>query len=62
MVKYLPSLLWLLRDFSLKLEDRNGNVITEKQYLENALVGLSGLFSTIEEKNRVRALYARYNR
>ena len=62
MAKYFPSLLWLLRDFSLKLEDRNGNVITEKQYLENALVGLSGLFSTIEEKNRVRALYARYNR
>ena len=60
LAKYFPSLLWLLRDFSLKLEDKNGNVITEKQYLENALVELSGLSSTIEEKNRVRALIRAY--
>ena len=60
LAKYFPTLLWLLRDFSLKLEDKNGNVITEKQYLENALVELSGLSSTIEEKNRVRALIRTY--
>ena len=60
LAKYFPSLLWLLRDFSLKLEDKNGNVITEKQYLENALVELSGLSSTVEEKNRVRALIRAY--
>jgi hypothetical protein len=53
-------LLWLLRDFSLKLEDKNGNVITEKQYLENALEELSGMSTTIEEKNRVRALIRAY--
>ena len=40
--KYFPSLLWLLRDFSLKLEDKNGNVITEKQYLQNALENVNG--------------------
>ena len=60
LAKYFPTLLWLLRDFSLKLEDKNGNVITEKQYLENALVELSGLSSTIEEKNRVRSLIRTY--
>ena len=27
LAKYFPTLLWLLRDFSLKLEDKNGNVI-----------------------------------
>ena len=27
MAKYFPSLLWLLRDFALKLEDSDGNVI-----------------------------------
>ncbi len=60
LAKYFPTLLWLLRDFSLKLEDKNGNVITEKQYLENALVELSGMSSTIEEKNRVRSLIRTY--
>ena len=31
MAKYFPSLLWLLRDFALKLEDSDGNVITAKR-------------------------------
>ena len=60
LAKYFPNLLWLLRDFSLKLEDTNGNVITEKQYLENALKELSGYSNTIEEKNRVRNLIRAY--
>ena len=60
LAQYFPTLLWLLRDFSLKLEDRNGNVITEKQYLENALEELNGMSTTIEEKNRVRALIRTY--
>ena len=60
LAKYFPTLLWLLRDFSLKLEDKNGNVITEKQYLENALEEISGMSTTIEEKNRVRALIRTY--
>jgi GTPase SAR1 family protein len=34
---YFPGFLWLLRDFSLKLEDESGRVITSSQYLENAL-------------------------
>ena len=60
LAKYFPNLLWLLRDFSLKLEDTNGNVITEKQYLENALKELNGYSNTIEEKNRVRNLIRAY--
>ena len=60
LARYFPTLLWLLRDFSLKLEDKNGNVITEKQYLENALRELSGLTNSIEEKNRVRNLIRAY--
>ena len=60
LAKYFPTLLWLLRDFSLKLEDKDGNVITEKQYLENALEDLNGCTTTIEEKNRVRTLIRTY--
>ena len=60
LAEYFPSLLWLLRDFSLKLEDINGNTITEKQYLENALMKLKGNSEIIEEKNRVRELIKNY--
>ena len=58
--KYFPTLLWLLRDFSLKLEDKDGNVITEKDYLENALDEIPGTSEIIEEKNRVRNLIKNY--
>ena len=60
LAQYFPTLLWLLRDFSLKLEDKDGNVITEKQYLENALEEKSGALESIEEKNRVRNLIKTY--
>ena len=60
MAKYFPSLLWLLRDFALKLEDSDGNVITAKQYLENALMEQKGLTESIEEKNLVRKMIKTY--
>ena len=60
LAEYFPALLWLLRDFSLKLEDINGNTITEKQYLEKALENVSGNNEIIEEKNRVRKLIRAY--
>ena len=60
MAKYFPSLLWILRDFALKLEDSEGNVITAKQYLENALMEQKGATESIEEKNLVRKMIKTY--
>ena len=60
MAKYFPSLLWILRDFALKLEDNEGNVITAKQYLENALMEQKGSSESIEEKNLLRKLIKTY--
>ena len=60
MAKYFPSLFWLLRDFALKLEDSDGNVITAKQYLENALMEQKGHRASIEEKNLVRKMIKTY--
>ena len=57
LAEYFPALLWLLRDFSLKLEDINGNAITEKQYLEKALENVNGNDEII---NRVRKLIRTY--
>lgn len=34
----VPPLLWIVRDFSLRLEDPNGELLTPNQYLENALL------------------------
>ena len=62
LAQYFPCFLWLLRDFSLRLIDKNGKKITEKQYLENALENINGGNNneTIKEKNRVRTLIRTY--
>lgn len=54
--KNFPAFLWVLRDFALQLEDKNGDAITPKQYLEKALSAQKGSSETIEEKNRTRQL------
>ena len=58
--EYFPFFLWLLRDFSLKLEDKDGNNISEKEYLESALENKIGDSEVIVEKNRVRNLIKAY--
>ena len=60
LIEYFPSLLWLLRDFSLKLEDKNGNEITSKEYLEIALENINGDSEVIEQKNMIRELIKNY--
>ena len=34
---YFPAFHWILRDFTLQLEDANGNQISSREYLEKAL-------------------------
>ena len=62
LAEYFPYFLWLLRDFSLRLVDKNGKNITEKQYLESALENIKGGENNeiIQEKNRVRTLIRTY--
>ena len=55
-----PSFLWILRDFSLKLEDADGNIISSRQYLENSLKEMKGCSETVESKNRVRRLLKQF--
>ena len=60
-----PSFLWVLRDFALELIDNQGNEVTTKQYLENALkeenINLisnnsynKGILEEINKKNDIR--------
>jgi len=46
--KLFPSFLWIVRDFSLRLIDTQDNVITPRQYLENALMQQKGSSDGIE--------------
>lgn len=59
---YFPAFLWVLRDFSLQLVDEDGDPITSKQYLENALQQRGGISDEIEHKNRIRRLIQNFFR
>lgn len=49
-----PSFLWVVRDFTLMLQDKNGNKINSKEYLQNALELQKGSSDAIENKNKIR--------
>lgn len=61
-IENFPALLWIVRDFSLRMEDENGNPIPSKQYLENALMDVKGVSEAAENKNRVRSLLKHFFR
>ena len=54
--KHFPTFLWILRDFSLRMEDEHGVKITSKEYLEKALKEQPGVSDKVEKKNRIRRL------
>jgi hypothetical protein len=56
LAEYFPSFMWVVRDFSLQLKDRDGEDITAREYLESALEEQKGITEQIMEKNRIRKL------
>ena len=44
---YLPSFLWVVRDFALQLLDQDGDPITAKDYLEKALKEQKGFSDAV---------------
>lgn len=54
--QYFPSFLWVVRDFTLKLVDTDGESLTAKEYLEKALQNQKGFSDMVEDKNRIRRL------
>ena len=53
--QFFPSFLWVVRDFSVKLE-RDGRKISAREYLEDALRPEDGVSKAVEQKNAVRML------
>lgn len=52
--------MWVVRDFSLVLQDADGEEITSRDYLENALLEQNGIADSIVQKNRIRKLIKCY--
>lgn len=48
--------MWVVRDFTLKLLDMEGNQINSKEYLESALREQKGNSENIEKKNKIRRM------
>jgi hypothetical protein len=46
----------VVRDFSLKLHDLQGNAINSKEYLDQALSEQKGTSDSVENKNRLRRM------
>lgn len=54
LAQFFPPFLWVLRDFSLKLKDGEGNDISLHQYLETALEDRKGSGRRVDDGNRIR--------
>jgi hypothetical protein len=54
--QFFPTFMWVVRDFTLRLEDSEGEPITSKEYLEKALDIQKGFSDNVEQKNRIRRL------
>ena len=54
--QHFPSFLWVVRDFAVKLESRDGRKISAREYLEEALRAEDGVSEAVEAKNAVRAM------
>ena len=51
-----PTFLWVIRDFILSLENRKGEKMTSRKYLENALDYQKGVSETVQSKNKIRKM------
>ena len=51
-----PPFLWVLRDFALQLNDKSGNPISERQYLEESLKREIGFDEAVTSRNRIRMM------
>ena len=56
--KHMPSFHWVLRDFSLKLEDKEGNTLTNNEYLEHALAPTQSEKGRDATRNAVRDFFS----
>ena len=54
LAQFFPSFLWIVRDFTLKLVDEQGNKISSSQYLENCLTPQEGFSDSVDLQAEVK--------
>jgi hypothetical protein len=59
--EYFPNFLWVVRDFTLQLEEK-GKKISSRQYLENALTQQGGFSEAAAKKNQIRMMISNFFR
>ena len=62
LAKFFPSFMWVVRDFTLRLLDNEGNKINSREYLEQSLREQRGTSDAVENKNRVRRMIVSFFR
>ncbi|KAJ8614420.1 hypothetical protein CTAYLR_000747 [Chrysophaeum taylorii] len=61
LAEHFPSFMWVVRDFTLRLED-GGRKINDRQYLENALKPQQSFTSEAASRNQIRTLLSSFFR
>ncbi|KAJ1457194.1 P-loop containing nucleoside triphosphate hydrolase protein [Pelagophyceae sp. CCMP2097] len=61
LAEHFPSFMWVVRDFTLRLED-GGRKINDRQYLENALKPQTSFSSEAASRNQIRTLLSSFFR
>jgi hypothetical protein len=58
--KIFPSFVWVVRDFTLQLEDEDGDEISPTQYLNKSLELTNGYDKQTLERNRTRSMLSAF--
>lgn len=58
--KIFPSFVWVVRDFTLQLQDEDGDEITPTQYLNKSLELTNGYDKQTLERNRTRSMLSAF--
>lgn len=57
---YMPKFLWILRDFTLKLENVKGKRITATEYLDNCLTDQNSIGRVDEDSRKIKKSIMNY--
>eukprot|EP00826_Nyctotherus_ovalis_P021794 TRINITY_DN17100_c0_g1_i2.p1 TRINITY_DN17100_c0_g1~~TRINITY_DN17100_c0_g1_i2.p1 ORF type:complete len:242 (+),score=60.52 TRINITY_DN17100_c0_g1_i2:188-913(+) len=57
---HFPSFLWILHDFALQLANSQGDKVTSRQCMEDALKSQKGCSEAVEKRNAIRRLAVSY--
>lgn len=58
--RYMPKFLWVIRDFTLELADRNGRKLKPAEYLEDVLFEQNNAIKADESTKKIRRALTKF--